>query len=142
MDFNVVNDMKVFIPYLEEMNINIIATVPWGYIKETFPRFAKINEAVLEKMNGKKYSDDELVPLTNFMVDNALMFEKAKTYDELVLCFKLFCDKIFDIVSEVYVKTGMIQKEDKYHLVTEASNLFYADVNTIMEIVCKEFAEE
>lgn len=142
MDFNVVNDMKVFIPYLEELNINIIATVPWGYIKETFPRFAKINEAVLEKMNGKKYSDDELVPLTNFMVDNALMFEKAKTYDELVLCFKLLCDKIFDIVSEVYVKTGMIQKEDKYHLVTETTNLFYSEVNSIIEIVCKEFAEE
>lgn len=138
---NFIRDIECIIPYLEEMNINVVANVSWKYMKETFPRFVAVNEALIERLGGEKYSDDDILPLTNFLIDIALMFEKAETQEQLVLCFNLFCDKIFEAVSESYVKIGLISNEDKYKII-EASKNFYADFDYLIEDVCKEIIEK
>jgi hypothetical protein len=138
---NFIRDIEYIIPYLEEMNIKIVANVSWEYMRETFPRFVAVNEALIERWSGEKYSDDNILPLTNFLVDIALMFEKAETVEQLILCFHLFCDKIFEVASESYVKIGLISDEDKYKVI-KASKDFYADFNYLIEEVCKQIIEK
>lgn len=58
-----------------------IVTIKWGYIKETFPKYYAVVDLFIKYTYSPPYIEYLSFPLTDTVVNIALLFEKAESYD-------------------------------------------------------------
>jgi hypothetical protein len=119
-----------------------LGNISWDFIKETFPKYSAIVDLFIKYTGGSAYNQYSYFPLTDTLVNTALLFEKANNYDEYLLAFTLFIDKFVENTVRNQIKERIISKENKYIIENLYRSIILSEYSHIIEKICNEICEE
>lgn len=119
-----------------------IATIKWDFIKETFPKYFTVVDLFIKYTYSPPYNEYLSFPLTDTLVNIALLFEKADNYDEYLLSFNLFIDKYVENIVKKQIINRNISKENQHIFYNFYKTVIYNEYLTTIEKICSELSNK
>lgn len=119
-----------------------IATIKWDFIKEIFPKYFTVVDLFIKYTASSPCIEYLSFPLTDTLVNIALLFEKANNYDEYLLAFNLFIDKYVENVVKKQIIEHNISKENEHIFYNFYNSIIYNEYLTTIEKICSELCNK